>query len=471
MTITSTSEDELSTLIEQASIRNMTTVLQVNAKDEKDHANKESAPVFNDETWLLRQTGLSTRHELSQLVKLELPDCNLTSLPDQFATLVPNLEILFCPKNKFSEVPTVIGQCLNLRMVSFKECYTIRRVPPQALQPQLQWLILTGNRLQEIPDTIRRCVKLQKLMLAGNRLTKLPPVFSELHSLELIRLACNQLMEAPKELLQLCPNLRWAAFASNPFLPRENPSSTKHTTSLPILNDPCLDNTKAEILGSGAGGITRKVVDYQHQPVAVKTFVGQLTSDGSPLDEKSISVAAASLQDCALIQLLGETTHGGLVMEYLEGYQALAEPPSFVTCSRDVYPDDLANYVSATFAWTIVTDMLRVLNKLHHELGICHADFYGHNILIHPQKQKVKLSDFGAAFFYDRTTDYGNDIERIELRAYEVLVQELHDKIILSSHTPTIDPWKALLEQCQKPDMTFDELAFNFVGKGESKKD
>jgi serine/threonine protein kinase len=273
--------------------------------------------------------------------------------------------------------------------------------------------------------------------------------------------------------LQHCPNLRWAGFASNPFLPVATSTKTTNVSSskpLPILTDPCLDDTNAEILGSGAGGITRKVVAYRHQPVAVKTFMGQLTSDGSPQDEKSISVAAASLQDCSLIQLLGETSRGALVMEYLEGYQALAGPPSFATCSRDVYADNLAEIVSATFAWTIVTDMLRVLTKLHHELGISHSDFYAHNILIHHQQQKVKLSDFGAAFFYDRTTEIGAAIQKVELRAYTVLVQELHDKVILPSQSSTTDAWKKLLEECQKPDMTFVELAFKFVGEGESRE-
>jgi tRNA A-37 threonylcarbamoyl transferase component Bud32 len=425
-----------------------------------------------DAQWLLQHTNLSTLHDLSQLVKLELANCSLTSLPDQLPTLLPNLEILFCPKNNFAVLPPVIGQCPNLRMVSFKECHSIRSIPPEALQPQLQWLILTGNLLQEIPETIGRCNQLQKCMLSGNQLRQLPSGMSQLQNLELIRLACNQLSEPPLALLQQCSNLRWAAFASNPFLQQQSTGARPSSAvSLPLLDDPCLDDVHAQVLGQGAGGVTRKVL-YQDRPVAVKTYVGNLTSDGSPQDEKAINVAAATLQDPALIALLGETSNGALVMEFLEGYQALAGPPSFATCSRDVYPDNIAELVSPTFAWTIAVDLLRVLTQLH-ALGICHADFYAHNILIHSQKEAVKLSDFGAAFFYEIDSAHGKAIQRIELRAYAVLVQELFDLIIVPSHqkegsSSSEHAWKTLLEECDKADMTFSELRSKFGTKAQA---
>jgi hypothetical protein len=437
------------------------------------------------ETWLLRQTGLETLHDVSMLRKLDLPNCQLTSLPENLAELLPQLEILFCPQNQFSEVPEVIGQCRKLRMVSFRECQ-IRTIPPEALQPQLQWLILTGNQLQSIPETMGRCVRMQKLMLSGNRLhTPLPPdVVSKLQNLELIRLACNQFTEPPTAMLQLLPNLRWAALASNPFLNNNNNNSNISSSSLPILDDPVLEDVQWPILGQGAGGVTRKVT-YNNQPVAVKTFVGQLTSDGSPQDEKAISVQAATSlpEEHALIQLLGETKQqGALVMEYLQDYHALAGPPSFETCSRDVYPPNIAQLVSPDFAWNIVLTMLRVLSKLH-GLGICHADFYAHNILICPSAQTVKLSDFGAAFVYDTHSDYGKAVHRVELRAYTVLVQELYDLCVPKKksvavidanaendqehhdphHSSILHPWTMLLEECQKPEMCFADLVNQFL--------
>ena len=79
-------------------------------------------------------------------------------------------------------------------MISFKE-NGMKTIHPEALQPQLRWLILTGNSICQIPETIGRCHKLQKLMLSGNQLTALPNSIDKLTNLELIRLACNQLIE------------------------------------------------------------------------------------------------------------------------------------------------------------------------------------------------------------------------------------------------------------------------------------
>jgi len=451
----------------------------------QDEEYTESDQYLHHERWLLKQTGLSTRQDLSMLVKLDLPRCNLTRLPDNLASMLPNLEILFCPQNNFPHVPAVIGECPKLRMVSFKECQTIETIPPEALQPQLKWLILTGNRLKELPETIGRCTKLQKLMLSGNQLQRLPSrSMANLRNLELVRLACNQLEEPPTDVLQsLVGNLRWAAFASNPFLnttaKQRNEGDGVHA-GLEILDDPSLEDTQLEILGRGAGGITRKAYienkndNNTKTPVAVKTFAGEITSDGSPQDEKAISVAAASLNDDALIRLLGQTKErGALVMEFLQGYEALAGPPSFQTCSRDVYPDDVSDYVTPEFGWKICMNMLRVLNKLHNQLGICHADFYAHNILINTTTEDVKLSDFGAAFFYDTNSEYGKSIQRIELGAYTVLVEELFQLLAKGEHkeegTIANRPWKQLLEECQKDEVTFDDLVQKFITDNEEK--
>jgi len=405
--------------------------------------------------WLLENIPSSpTTIDLSALTKLDLPNLGLTELPSLLPEICPALSILFCPKNKFVEVPPVIGQCKNLQMVSFKECQTITSIHPEALQPQMRWLILTGNKISKLPDTLGRCTKMQKFMLSGNLLTELPKfeIWSKLQNLELIRLACNQLTEPPLELLEACPSLRWAAFAGNPFL-----ESITDTAKLPILDDPVLDDESWPILGKGAGGVTRKV-PWNGRDVAVKTFAGELTSDGSPQDEKAISKLVCGSDEPSLIELLGETKEAGaLVMEFLEGYSGLAGPPSFVTCSRDVYGDAHKSALQQFPLWNIATDTLRVLAKLH-SLGVSHSDFYGHNILIQPQTNSVKVSDFGAAFSYRNSNNdkFGELCESVEVRAYEVLVEELYT---LTETTGASEerPWKELLEACEGG--TFAELA------------
>lgn len=52
----------------------------------------------------------------SNITKLNLPECGLSFLPANLGTWLPNLSILFCPKNKFEELPAVIGSCPNLQV-------------------------------------------------------------------------------------------------------------------------------------------------------------------------------------------------------------------------------------------------------------------------------------------------------------------------------------------------------------------
>lgn len=50
------------------------------------------------------------------IIKLNLPECGLSSLPTNLGKWLPNLSILFCPKNNFQELPSVIGSCPNLQV-------------------------------------------------------------------------------------------------------------------------------------------------------------------------------------------------------------------------------------------------------------------------------------------------------------------------------------------------------------------
>lgn len=350
------------------------------------------------------------------ITQLNLPGCGLLSLPSSLATYLPNLSILFCPKNNFQELPEVIGSCPKLQMVSFKS-NGMKLVHPNSLQPQLRWLILTDNALEALPTTIGRCRILQKLMLSGNCLRMLPEEIGNCKRLEVVRLASNQLLEAPVALLRL-PNLSWAAFSDNAFL-EGCASDCPHT--LPIIDHV----TEGELLGQGASGMTHRGV-WNGQNVAVKTYSGSMTSDGNPLHERTLALAASRCNSPCLIQVLGQTSsNGSLVMELLENFTAFADPPSMESCSRDVYQQE--DSVTPRQAVVMVSGLLDALVKLH-ECGICHGDFYGHNILT--KEEEVRLSDFGAAFFYDRNSSYAHLVETMEMRAFAHLVDEI--KMLLS---------------------------------------
>ena len=383
----------------------------------------------------------------SEITKLDLSDCGLDEsfLKNEYAALLPNLSILFLSHNHFTEIPAVIGLFPKLQMVAMKSNH-LQSIHPDALQSPLRWLILTDNALQQLPDTIGRCTQLQKLMLSGNRLTSLPAALSQhCTQLELIRLATNQLIEPPLALLQQLPNLKWVALANNPFLPQQQPQQhpvLSHEPPVNVIEDEDLSSSEdGEVLGHGASGVTRKQF-YQGQPVAVKTYhtTTVVTSDGRPQDERTISMAVSQLNagsaSRAFVRVLGQCRRtGALVMEYLENYVSLADPPSFTSCTRDVYSGRPA-WLSGRAAVHVVTVLLDALHQLHAH-NIAHGDFYGHNILIqnnvdHYQKlNQVRVTDFGAAFFYDGTAEYAPWLGTIELRALAVLIAEVSTDLLL----------------------------------------
>lgn len=53
---------------------------------------------------------------LANITQLNLPECELSSLPECMPKVLPNLSILFCPKNKFTELPAVIGSFPKLQV-------------------------------------------------------------------------------------------------------------------------------------------------------------------------------------------------------------------------------------------------------------------------------------------------------------------------------------------------------------------
>lgn len=369
----------------------------------------------------------ATLGDLAIVTKLDLFQAGLSSLPTCLPRYLPNLSILFCMKNKFEEMPEVIGQCKNLQMVSFKS-NKLKTIHPDALQSQMRWLILTDNQISFLPSTIGRCVKLQKFMLSGNLLEIIPKEISSCQNLELIRLASNQIKEPPMDLLTL-PNLSWVALSDNPFLSSVfEKNQAVGDLNLKVIEDDSLDDASLGIeLGKGASGITRQYNMQKGQKVAVKEYFSTITSDGNPQEEKKVSMIASSLGCECLVKVLGQTKKGNLVMEMLQDYHVFANPPSLESCSRDVYEEGFE--ISEERALGMIETLLYALVKLH-ENGICHGDFYGHNILLsNSETSGVWLTDFGAAFFYEPDSDYGRAIECAERRAFRHLVDEISASI------------------------------------------
>lgn len=343
---------------------------------------------------------------------LDLGGNALDALPDDLPRLA-KLRILFASNNAFTELPAVLGQCPSLTMIGFK-ANRIRTVPPSALPAGLRWLILTDNDIAALPAQIGRCARLQKLMLAGNRLTALPETLADCRALELLRIAANRLTALPDWLLAM-PRLSWLAFAGNPFA--IEPEVSASTQAL-AWNDLTIEAT----LGEGASGVISRAVRSDGTPLAVKVFKGAVTSDGLPHSEMMACLAAGAHLN--LIPVLGRVTghpegREALAMTLIDpAFAALAGPPSFETCTRDVYAESV-RFDPATVR-RIAGGIASAANQLHSR-GLMHGDLYAHNILVAPGREPV-IGDFGAASAY---AAQGEALQRLEVRAFGCLLEEL----------------------------------------------
>jgi serine/threonine protein kinase len=183
-------------------------------------------------------------------------------------------------------------------------------------------------------------------------------------------------------------------------------------------------------LGEGASGVISRALwqcrDGSQQPVAVKLYKGEMTSDGSPLHEMNACITAGLHPN--LIRVEGRISghpdaQQGLVMQLIDpSFANLAGLPSLASCSRDVYAED--RRFTAEVALRIAHGIASAAAHLHQQ-GITHGDLYGHNILLNDQGECL-LGDFGAASFHaTRDTLETRALQRIEVRAFGILLGEL----------------------------------------------
>lgn len=392
---------------------------------------------------------------------LDLSGNHLSSLPDDLARL-SRLKIIFCSQNQFTQLPAVLGQCPSLSMVGFKS-NQIEDVPAESLPSQLRWLILTDNRVKSLPDNIGDCAALQKLMLAGNQLSELPVSLANCQALELIRIAANRLAVFPDWLLSL-PRLTWLAYAGNPFshqleqqaLRAEQRKIDWHQLDI------------AELLGEGASGLIYRATLRQNdylQPVAVKLFKGAMTSDGLPLCEMAATMKTG--RHTGLTQTVGQIQNhpdgvDGLVMALIPNeFGNLAGPPSLESCTRDVYPAELR--CSQSVLLRIAAQIAGAACHLHQQ-GVMHGDLYAHNILW-TNTGDALLSDFGAASFFDPAELHRSEqFQRLEVRAFGCLLEELTarcDDLSVSVQ----EALQQLIAACLQPQMAYRPSFADICGR------
>ncbi len=379
---------------------------------------------------------------------LDLSNNRLSTLPDDFGKL-HKLKILFLSKNHFEIFPSVLANCTNLTMIGFKS-NQITTILENSFPLNTRWLILTDNRLAKLPESIGDLHALQKCAFAGNQLTTLPQSMQNCTNLELLRISANTLKATPKWLFTL-PKLSWFGVEGNPC------SSVDLIDSFDI---DALQNieykriTLLEKLGEGASGIISKALIDNTQAVALKCFKADVTSDGYPADEMQAAIIASKHPN--LNTPFAKITHHpnnkqGLLFALIPPhFRTLANPPSFESCSRDIY-------VSGTQFGFIqlhrtLTDVASALYHLHKK-GISHGDLYAHNTLVDNQGHAI-VGDFGAATCYD-VTQNDHSFERLEVRAFGCMIEELLERCCDKENYPKeFEVMESLMNDCMQPQVS-----------------
>ena len=371
---------------------------------------------------------------------LNLSGNRLRHLPHQLSRL-HKLRVLFASDNDFEVLPEVLGDCLALQMVGFK-ANRIADVPATALPRALRWLTLTDNAIGHLPAELGQRPALQKLMLAGNQLQALPDSLQGAQQLELLRISANRLREVPEWLTSL-PRLAWLALAGNAM-----GWTLAHEPALPEV--PWAAITLGPLLGEGASGhIHRVQAAGWPQPLALKLFKGEVTSDGLPEDELAACLAAGE-HPSLTTPVARLTDHPGqaqgLLMPLIPpAHLNLAGPPSLQTCTRDVYPPGFS--LPAALALGIARDVANAVAHLH-QRGVMHGDLYAHNILIDPSHGQAQLGDLGAATrLPDHPPEMRSRLLALEVRAMGCLLEEL------AAHTsaPASQALHAVAQNCLLP--------------------
>jgi hypothetical protein len=384
---------------------------------------------------------------------LDLAGNALTDLPADMGRFT-KLRVLFCSGNRFTRLPPSLGDCPALSQLGFRKT-GLREIPAESLPRRLRWLTVTDNALEHLPDALGERPALQKLMLAGNRLRRLPDTLADARNLELLRLSANRFAALPGWLTRL-PRLAWLAWAGNPLDAPLGPSTAD-----------AIDwhDLQAEaLLGEGASGLVHRALwqppaTAEPRHVALKLFKGRMTSDGLPEREMAACLAAGAHPH--LTSALGRLTGHpealeGLVMPLLPAHwRALAGPPSFESCSHDVYDPGLR------FEAGVVRRIARGIGSAAahlHGRGLLHGDLYAHNILWDGTTGDSRLSDFGAASFLP-PGEAGIALQRIEVLAWGILLGELLDRC--TEEPPAL---RALQQQCVATDTAARPLMAEAIG-------
>ena len=410
--------------------------------------------------------------------------CDFETVPRVIGKL-PSLFMLSFKANKLSHIPEdAIPRGVGWLILSDNR---LERLPERVAEcVGMRKLLLAGNRLSDdgLPRAMANLKRLELVRLADNRLTRVPDWIATHETLAWVALAGNPATEPFAEdayaRAAMVRSDRDPAAGSSDF-ESSKPSgsgleseSSSRGADVPSVRWEALGISDEAMrgeafLGRGASGAVY-AGSLANVAVAVKVYDhAAKTSDGKPADEMAASVLASQTGCRSIVRatarferevmtsetsrdgdgdgdgdgeeaspsrpetsLITSKKHTGLVMEFLDPaeWAPLGGPPSFSSVTRDTYAPGTSRSRAEVLA---VARGIAAAGKALHAAGVVHGDVYAHNALFRSDAAArasgapgpaAKLSDFGAAFFYPPGSEIGRALERLDVRAYGVMLEE-----------------------------------------------
>lgn len=143
----------------------------------------------------------AAKYDLRDIVQADLSKNRLSELPTELCGLVL-LERLDCHSNVLRVVPPSVAALQSLTYLDLSR-NQLSALPMAVCQLPLAVLLVSNNRLVELPEELGRMRSLMDLDVSCNELSQLPPGIGELQALRSLRVRRNRLSELPAELCRL----------------------------------------------------------------------------------------------------------------------------------------------------------------------------------------------------------------------------------------------------------------------------
>lgn len=368
-------------------------------------------------------------------------DEGLKTFPNELYEIEESLEYLDLTDNNIDSLPEDFYRFKNLKIL-FLSNNRFNHVPKVLSKlPKLSMIGIRNNQIKtfeenSLPLTTRW------LILTDNEIEKLPNFMGDLKLLQKCMLSGNKIKSLPKSMSK-CENLELLRISSNKLnsfptfllsLPKlswlaysGNLFCKKHpdVSKSKLQNIPWNKLEIKELLGEGASGTIYKAI-YQQKEVAIKVFKGEITSDGLPQEEMDINISMGSHKN--LIDVLAKVVDHPeqkdvLMLELIGAKYKNLGNPPIL---ESCTRDVYPNHFSIS-----TKDALKILQGMAnaavhmHECFIMHGDFYAHNIMVDEEANTI-LGDFGGASYYeDENNDIHIALQQLEVRAFGCLVEEM----------------------------------------------